>query len=256
VKGLSIGVQPRFGYAIFDGKFPPQPPPGPPFPTSQSLSGTGWAVAAGLNWQPVDMLKLGFSYRSKLSETLKGPFKANGQVQDPNSSVTFATPDTFRLGAALNLANVLTVVPELRYSVFSGSNQKQTTSIKGQTAIPGGTCDSNGVCVVNTNWKDAWTAALGLELHVIPLLSIRAGGSVGSSATPASTISPFDVPPGTIGSLGGGLGLKLDVLQIDAGVFDQFGSATVTAADGDQRGNPGKYTLNSVFFALSATLRM
>jgi long-chain fatty acid transport protein len=256
IEGLSVGVQPRFGYALADVTLPAQGPMAPA--TSGSLNGTGWGVSAGLNWRPMEDLKLGFSYRSKMSMTLKGDATYTPPGAAFPTTISFATPDTFRLGAAWTVLKALTIAPELRYALFSGSNKSRTTT----TTTPMGVQTT----VTPQDWMNAWTAALGLEYRFLGILAVRAGGSVGNSATPASTMSPFDVPPGTIGSIGGGVGVQvIDTLQIDAGIFDQFGSGTVACtstpmtpctASESSNGAPGTYSLNAVFFALSATLRI
>jgi long-chain fatty acid transport protein len=256
VDGLSVGVMPRFGYAFADVTLPAQPPMQPAI--SGSPNGTGWGLTAGLNWRPIEDLKLGFSYRSKMSITLNGNVTYTPPGAPAPSTIDFATPDTFRLGAAWTLGKKLTIAPELRYSLFANSNQSRTLT----ATTPMGMVSTTTA----QNWMNAWTGALGLEYRLLGMLALRVGGSVGGSATPTSTMSPFDPPSGIIGAVGGGVGLQvIDTLEIDAGVFDQWASSTVACtstpmtpctASESVNGLPGNYSLNGLFFTLSATLRM
>jgi long-subunit fatty acid transport protein len=107
-----------------------------------------------------------------------------------------------------------------------------------------------------TNWKDAYAMLLGAEFAALPVLRLRAGYELVTSATPEDYAKNAMAPPGVSHGFTLGVGLEVvDRLSVDvAGTYIAYETKVETATP-DNAG-VGTYGSNTGQIGLSATYRM
>jgi long-subunit fatty acid transport protein len=212
---------------------------------NQSVSGTNFLGAqVGLFYQPIAPLRLGFSYRSKISTDLGGTTSFNGMSLPTTSSI--AWPHQLRLGAALSLLeNRLLVAVDGSYAMFSDSTQ-QLVIVQQYPSGPQST-------TTPLDWIDSFGVGLGVEYRVVPQVPLRAGYTVGRSNTGENAASYFFVPPGIAQTFHAGAGLRLDRWAFDLGVYYE---STARDVPNDTIANPGRYAVRGVAGSLSVTFHV
>jgi len=247
---LSVGVAWRGAYMMQSSKQPFATPLGP-LAAEQSLSGfdaKGFEVGAA--FAPIPSLKLGFAYRSKMEVSISGSTKVaapTGELSlDTDSS--FATPHSFRGGAALSLLDdSLMVAVDLRYLLFKDANESMKMSID-TTALTGSKTSTEQPL----HWKNGMAVNVGVEYHLTSMLTGRVGYAYTQSATPADYASPFAVPPGVLHTFHIGAGVGLGAVTVDAGFFFALTSASATPVAASQA-QAGTYKLTTMLGAVSAS---
>jgi long-subunit fatty acid transport protein len=212
---------------------------------NQSVSGTNFLGAQlGVFYRPVAPLRLGFSYRSKISTDLSGTTQFNGMSMPTSSSI--AWPHMFRLGAALSLLDDrLLVAVDGSYAMFSDSTQ-QLVIVQQYASGPQST-------TTPLDWIDSFGVGVGVEYRVVPQVPARVGYTVGRSNTGENAASYFFVPPGVAQTFHAGAGLRLDRWAFDLGAYYESQARDVP---NDQIANPGRYAVRGVAASLSATFHI
>ena len=211
---------------------------------TQNLKGADFAAAElGVHFRPSDVLRLGFTYRTKMSISASGNTKMGGQNID--TTTTFAQPHAFRLGTAVALLQKrLNLALDLKYLMFSESNKKISTTMQ----TPAGPLVSNNTL----NWKDAVSVHAGAEYFVAQGVPIRLGYSATTSAVPKESANPFATVPAVIQSISGGAGKQFENWDIDAGLYYSFGESRATPT----AGFPGNYRSRSLMLGISGSWKL
>jgi long-chain fatty acid transport protein len=245
IDGLSVGLSYRITYTRQAAH---QPPPFAPAPTDVTLDGFNYfGIQAGLYYRPLDIVHLAFTYRSRVDSELSGTTESGPAKFDTKSQ--FNSPHRFRLGASISPPGVpLLVAADIKYMLYADSNQTQEITVN----TPMGAMTT----IQRLDWKNVLAFGLGVEYMIVPLVAARVGYSISQSATPESTANPFTPPPGALQSVHLGLGLKLPMLDLDAGGFYAFSNKTINASPSNMMVIPGEYKITSLLFSVSATYHL
>jgi long-chain fatty acid transport protein len=246
IDGLSLGLSYRITYSRQSMHQPAMPPA--TAPTDLTLDGFNFfGIQAGLYFRPLDSVRLAFTYRSRVDSTLSGGTEMGGVKFDTESQ--FNSPHRFRLGASISPPGVpLLFAADVRYSLYADSNQTQEVIVK----TPMGSMTT----LQRLDWKNTLGLGLGVEYTIVPLVAARIGYSMTQSATPESTANPFAAPPGALHAGHLGLGLKLPMVDLDAGGSYGIANRTINPSPSTMMVLPGEYKMTSLLFSLSATYHM
>lgn len=244
---LSIGAAWRISYTSLSLQ-QPVVPPGAMAPVQADQSGSGVSFLGahvGALIKPVDHLRIGLSYRSKMSTDLKGETDIGTITLD--SETTFAWPHQLRAGIAYSFFDdeSLLVSVDARYAFYKESNKRLT--VKNEL---NGTPVTDAV--LELGWRDAVIFGAGAEYLLDKTYAFRLGYGIQRSQVSPKRPSYTAPPPSIIQSVHAGAGLKLEHWDVDLGGFFDFGKKNVSAP---LAGNPGAYKTSGIGLALSGTLR-
>lgn len=204
---------------------------------------TGFGV--GLYYKPTPILQFGFSYRSKVTVDTNGTTKMLGTRMHTTSS--WATPDSFRLGMAVNLLEEkLMLAADLKYQLYKHSNKEMVLN----TTTPAGI----DTVTMNLDWKNTLGLGLGAEYKVDDSFFVRFGYSLTQSAVPNETAGFIGPTPGLFHGIHAGAGWTYGKFDFDAGGYYMFGSKDVDVGTSDNAG-PGEYSLSSTVVSTSISYR-
>jgi long-chain fatty acid transport protein len=214
-----------------------------------SLTGTSFLGAqAALYYRPIERLRLGAVYRSKVTATLDGSMTVAGARMD--ASTKMSSPHGVKIGAAFDaIPNRLLLAADFKVLFYSESSKEMVTT----TTTPAGPASMTQ----RLNWKDAFSGYFGAELLATPRIPVRAGYNFTTSATAKSHPSPLIMPPGVVHGPSAGVGLRLATLDLDVGAYYSFGKTRISGADlaPDAGAAPGEYGTKLWIVAASATYR-
>ena len=274
---LSIGASWRTSYTSQSTTLVVPNPAGPGLVNRVDQSLSGYSLlggSLGVRFRLNKMVALGLSYRSKMKMHLDGKTDIDANATPPmvpsalatNASTTsqWNTPHQIRLGSAISLLNErLLLAVEGRVQFYHDANKTldSTVDLEGQPLAAVAMTDQlkNSTKLA---WKNAYTAQVGAEYWVIPLLALRAGFTLGNSASNARYASAFAPPPGLMYSFTAGLGLKWTHWEAGLAGSVVRGSSHVKAGDiasgpdGSPVATPGTYEGTIVLVALSAGFRI
>jgi long-chain fatty acid transport protein len=244
IDGLSIGLSYRITYTRQSAH---QPPPFAPAPTDVTLDGFNFfGIQAGLYYRPIEIVHLAFTYRSRVDSSLSGTTESSGVKLDTTSQ--FNSPNRLRLGASISPPGIpLLVAADIKYSLYADSNQTQDITVT--------TPNGPATATQRLDWQNTLAFGLGVEYAIVPLVAARAGYSLSQSATPESTANPFAPPPGGIHGVHLGLGLRLPLLDLDAGGMYGIVNKTIDPSP-SMTVLPGEYKMTTLIFSVSATYHM
>lgn len=144
----------------------------------------GWGYNLGVIFQPVPETTLGLTYRSKVSYTLTGDFRAtapDGSVAlDPNTgaplqdsaSLDLTTPETVNFSVTQQMSDRLKLMFGASWTRWSRFDQILVTGSQGQQ-----------ITQETQNYSNAWAFALGGEYQLMPQLALRAGVTIDRTPT-------------------------------------------------------------------------
>ena len=229
----------------------PGPPGQPPSMAKAELDMSGWNFAgihAGAFFRLGPSTRLGLTYRNKVTADLEGTLRAGG-AESP-ASASFTTPHRFKVGVAQGaLDDRLLVAADVRYSLYAESGKELVTHV----ATPAGDQEM----VVTLNWQNVWIVNAGAEYRVVPSFAVRAGYTVGNTATTEARANYYMPPPAILQALHAGVGVTLGSLDLDAGAFYAFGGKDAEPKqDSPAASNPGRYETEFMSLALAATYRL
>ncbi|MDD9967301.1 MAG: outer membrane protein transport protein [Myxococcales bacterium] len=222
-------------------------------PLAPEIKVTGWnfsGLQAGVLYAPIPDLRLGLSYRSKVTVDGEGTTTVadlnTGLPMELPTRQSFTNPHAFRIGLAASLLEgKLLLTQDFKYLMYAESWETlETTTVR------------NGVESVNVrelNWTDAFNIHLGVEYNVSDVVSLRGGYILATTATPEAFAQAFMAPPGLshLGSVGLGIH-AMETLSLDAAFAYVAVSSRVYEATPENAG-AGYYASYAAQLALSAT---
>jgi hypothetical protein len=123
-----------------------------------------------------------------------------------------------------------------------------SSSIHVSTPGPGTTISSP------QNWNNVVAGSLGVEYAVTPMVPVRVGYSLSTSATPYSTVGPFGIANTLVHGIHAGAGLIWTNVNVDVGGMYAFDSTDVANANPAAGGPvPGNYATTFVMIGASGT---
>ena len=252
---LSVGVALRFAYGFVETDVPVDIGAGGPLRLDQHLSGTGFpGFLVGAHYRPTPELRFGAAYRSKMSLDLSG----NGRVthdllgmQDIEVTSSWSTPHAFRLGAAYDPMEKLTLALDVTYALLDDSADTLPLSINFVDLT-----DSRVEQGIVLEWRDSVAGFAGVEFRFVPELAGRAGYALALSGTPDEYANPLAPPPGLLHSVHLGAGTRFGPVHADVAGAYGFGGADIdepprTGAPGQDQGPPGRYEGDFWLFGVS-----
>lgn len=157
------------------------------------VDGHAWGWNIGMMWTPVETVRIGVSYRSKVEHTVYGTLKTQGNIKLPTATGTIATlpssmdasvtmdaPAWAMLSAAWDVNDWLSLYGTFRWADWS-SFQRLTIDTS-KISLPS-----------EKKWKDTYLMTLGYDAKMSDFWTLR--GGVGYET---STISDPTLRTGTI----------------------------------------------------------
>ena len=148
-----------------------------------------WGFNVGLMWSPLDNLRFGLSYRSKInhnadgdftisnpSNVLEGFLQSQGLLNNARSaSATISTPAWLMATAAWDVNELLSLYATFRWTDWSSFD---TLDIKSSAL----NATHNGVKTVENHWQDTYLVSVGADLRFTNWWTFRAGIGYETSA--------------------------------------------------------------------------
>lgn len=140
-----------------------------------------WGFNVGLMWSPLDNLRFGLSYRSRINHNADGDFTIDN-VSNPafsqlagvsDASATISTPAWAMATAAWDVNDLLSLYATFRWTDWSSF---ETLDIKAAN-IPTG-----GIKTVENHWQDTYLVSVGADLRFTNWWTFRAGIGYETSA--------------------------------------------------------------------------
>ncbi len=243
IDGLSVGVAARVALA-FQNSDVIDPTTGGRL--EQSQKGVGFlGFHVGIFYQPIDALRLAFTYRSRIDIDIDGTTTLAGTSINTRSE--WWLPHSFKLGTAVGLVNdALVLALDVKLQLYAQSHDQATSILE----LPGGDVEQT----VRLDWNNTVTAQLGGEYRFSPLFTLRLGYVVGNSAVPKATSGPFFPTPGILQAVTGGVGFDISSFELGLGVVYTFAKENVSQPS--VNGTPGEYKSNALALSIAFTYRM
>jgi long-chain fatty acid transport protein len=243
IDGLSLGLAVRATLA-FQNSDVIDPMSGARLEQSQKGVGVP-GFTAGIFYQPIDALRLGFTYRSRVNIDLDGTSTLAGMSVSSRSE--WWIPHSFKLGTAVTLANdALVLAVDLKFQLYAQSHNQATTILE----LPPGDTEQT----IQLDWNNVFTAQIGGEYRFTELFTLRLGYIVGNSAVPQSTSGPFFPTPGVLQGVTGGVGFDISSFELGLGVVYTFAKEIVS--EPSVNGTPGEYEANALTLSITFTYRL
>ena len=149
-----------------------------------------WGFNVGLMWSPLDNLRFGLSYRSKINHNADGDFtisnpsnemvggilQSQGLLNSARSaSATLSTPAWLMATAAWDVNELLSLYATFRWTDWSSFD---TLDIKSSALDK----THNGVKTVENHWQDTYLVSVGADLRFTNWWTFRAGIGYETSA--------------------------------------------------------------------------
>ncbi len=237
-------------------------------PVEQTVQGFGApSLLAGFQWDVNRKLTLGAVYRMRANIRMSGETRVNiGYDSQPSVNVvsaetTWRTPHMFRIGAALRLLDDrLLLSAEFRMQFHARVNTVQRFEL----SDPDGLTAAVGLTEISApfEWYNVWYPSFGGQYQIARNWWARGGWSIGRSATPRTTLSPFTPPPGWQYSFSSGFGARFGRWDIDLAyqfatgapaVITQRNAVNCSREAAQKSGCDGIYALDAHSMILSAT---
>lgn len=256
---LSFGLMWRITYMTQSVN---TPLPNPKAPGAVINSATGEVINAqidvtganftglqmGFLYKPVPSLRLGFTYRGKVtvdgSGTTTTKIGPTATVIDTTQS--YSNPHAFRAGLAWTpIQDRLLFAADFKYLMYAEAFKELGTT----TSQPG---QAPSTKYTPAHWKDSVSVHLGAELKLAASWWARLGYSLVTSATNADYALSYFAPPGIAHQFLGGVGIKiLDSLNMDIAAGYVVLTSKVDTATAD---NAGAGIYGSHSFMVSETI--
>ena len=135
-----------------------------------------WGFNVGLMWSPLDNLRFGLSYRSRINHNAdgdftfsnpKGPGASHGPTDAFDATATISTPAWAMATAAWDVNDLLSLYATFRWTDWSSFD---TLDIKSPALESKG-----GVKTVENHWQDTYLFSVGADLRFTNWWTFRAG---------------------------------------------------------------------------------
>jgi long-subunit fatty acid transport protein len=216
----------------------------------QDLSGFDLVpgVTLGGHYRLGSDIALGLVYRSKLTMDFSGTTTMDnmGMPIEAETETSWSIPHSVRAGATFRgLDRRLLVAAEAALTFFGEANETQEQMLKSGPV--------EFVLSVPLNWQTAAQGKLGAEYALRRSVALRAGYSIGNSATPAHAATVFAPAPGIMQGISAGAGVLLGDFTIDlaAAMF-------LLGSDVDETEDPalaGRYDATASLLSVAASYR-
>lgn len=140
-----------------------------------------WGFNVGLMWSPLENLRFGLSYRSRINHNADGDFTVSGAPAIPgmnlngvfDATATISTPAWAMATAAWDVNDLLSLYATFRWTDWSSFD---TLDIKSE-GVP-----LTGVKSVQNHWQDTYLVSVGADMRFTNWWTFRAGIGYETSA--------------------------------------------------------------------------
>ncbi|MDM7482639.1 MAG: outer membrane protein transport protein [Halomonas sp.] len=154
-----------------------------------------WGYNLGVIYQPVPETTLGLTYRSKVSYTLTGDFRATASdgslavagvsegdvVSRDSASLELTTPETVNFSVTQQMSDRLKLMAGASWTRWSRFDEIRVIGSDGRADDP--------ITLEEQNYSNAWAFATGGEYQLTPQLALRAGVTLDFTPTNDATRS-------------------------------------------------------------------
>ncbi len=191
------------------------------------MSGINWlGFKLGLQWKPINELKVGATYRHKTVTTIENS-KGVALAQDfTDISTKFTLPSRFIVGGRYDLAQIpLSFSSDVEYALNS---QNKEADFRGK--------DASGASQAVPNvfrWDNAFTVRGGVEYRLVDQkLPVRIGGAWDQKTSNANYPTAFGTPPGDTWIATAGAGWVEERWQVNVASAYRTGEGKPTITNG------------------------
>lgn len=184
---LSIGAGMSIQYAAADLKMRADIPAGELADVPMSADGEidadslAWGFNVGLMWSPLDNLRFGLSYRSRINHNAEGDFTLDnqkayltdelflpipGSAKFDDATATISTPAWAMATAAWDVNDILSLYATFRWTDWSSFDSLEIKS----AGIP-----ITGSQTIKNKWQDTYLFSVGADLRFTNWWTFRAG---------------------------------------------------------------------------------
>lgn len=128
-----------------------------------------WGFNVGMMWTPVDNLRFGLSYRSKVNHHAKGDFRLGDMATKYDAAASLSTPAWLMATAAWDVNDLLSLYATFRWTDWSSFKDLDINY-------------SVGTKNVHNAWKDTYLVSLGADMRFYDWWTMRAGIGYETSA--------------------------------------------------------------------------
>ncbi|RCV92891.1 OmpP1/FadL family transporter [Vreelandella rituensis] len=144
----------------------------------------GWGYHVGVMYQPVPETTFGLTYRSKVSYTLEGDYKAvdsngdvyanplTGESQEKSAQLDLDTPETINFSVTQQMNDRLKLMFGASWTRWDRFDEILVTGPQGET-----------ITFEEQDYSNAWAFAVGGEYQWNPQIALRAGLSIDKTPT-------------------------------------------------------------------------
>ena len=237
-------------------------------PVNQTVQGLGMPSGLfGFQWDIGRHWTLAGVYRMRADIPLHGDTRVNigydsqDSVDVVHAESAWRTPHMIRVGAAVRLLeNRLLLTAEFRAQFHQRVNTSQIFNLSDSAGLT----QAAGLTKIEApfNWYNVMYPSLGAQYQMTERTFARLGWSMGRSATPRTTLSPFTPPPGLQYSISAGFGARFGRWMVDLGyqfatgaplVVTQRNSINCSRDAAQKSGCDGRYELDAHSIVMSAT---
>lgn len=192
------------------------------------LSGVNFTgYRAGLQYQPIEELKLGVVYRNKIRVKTEADDGLAVLQKWKDIELEFTLPAKLGFGARVDVGPV-GVAADVEWA-FQSQNKQQELS-----GVPVGGSEREAVTNVY-NWQNGVTGRFGFEYRLGDIedgqFPLRAGYIIDSKVSNKAYPSAFGTPPAPTHTLTLGVGYKRDRWQVNLAGSRRMGSTTIAKED-------------------------
>jgi long-subunit fatty acid transport protein len=215
------------------------------------MKGTGFTgFRLGVQYQPIDALKLGVVFRNRVRVTTKADTAKVLSLDATDAALDFTLPAKLGFGARVDLGRV-GVASDVEWAFQSQNKHRPLTgNLMGSYAeVPNVFDWQNGV-----TWRNGFEYRLGQQTKV----PLRVGYIFDTQVTNRAFPSAFGTPPAPTHTLTAGAGYVRERWQVNAALSRRFGSAHIAESDLGKGcafcGYAGDYSLTMTGFYLDASV--
>lgn len=227
---------------------------------AQDLRGDDWGVgySLGVMVKPTDKMRLGVSYRSKVSHTLEGTVKLTASnpvyaaMFDGKYGVTakVTLPETVLFSGAYDLNNQWTVSASARWTRWS--RFKNLDVMKTDNHFPAMLAPGEAISQTHENWQNTWFYALGADYKVNKNWTLRFGTAYDQTVIRSPEYRTTRIPDGRRIWASVGVSYATGNIQVDAGYTHLFLHGGNVQGGETTKAKPNmKYSSNAEMLGLS-----
>lgn len=247
---LYIGAAMNMYYGMMDMSRPKKMSKDAYAQYSEESSGLGFGFSAGLLFKPIDMLSIGFSFKTKATITMEGTAKNTALAALGKEKTDFSRDMSWPMwvggGIAVRPLKGLTVAADIHFSQWSDAAKYLYSDYTNW-----GVEDT-----MHLEWEDAIQVRVGIEYMLDEKLALRIGYYNDPAPAPDKTLI-ITFPNISYNGFTLGAGYDIGMLTFDLGLEYLIGSERhIMLTDATPYNMLGKHNMNIFTVSLGACLKL